>query len=107
MDTKARFEDLKEMIFITLWSGPNGEQFLVNTLKETNTYYVLIGTHLEDRLPNLDHVFECGRIWPKDVPEDWTMTEIDNPFVFTSVYKTIDKERWPAEVAEILKETAQ
>ena len=107
MDTKARFEDLKEMIFITLWSGPNGEQFLVNTLKETYTYYVLIGTHLEDRLPNLDHVFECGRIWPKDVPEDWTMTEIDNPFVFTSVYHVINEERSPAEVAEILKETAE
>ena len=35
MDTKARFEELKEMVFMTLWSGPHGEQFLVNTLKET------------------------------------------------------------------------
>lgn len=106
MDTKARFEDLKEMIFITLWSGPNGEQFLVNTLKETNTYYVLIGTHPVGRLPNLDHVFECGCIWPNDVPKGWTMMEIDNPFVFTALYHVINQKRWPAEVADILKETA-
>lgn len=85
-------------ITIDLWSGPQGEHFLVAAHLYRDHYSIMHGTHMDSRLPCLKDYYD-GNV---EELLGWDIEPIENPFTLTALTFLILKNDWPHKLAEEL-----